>query len=68
MYGWLWRHLPGPTAVRALLALLLLAAAVAALFLWVFPWAVEQLPGTEVSVEPAEPAALGLGTSVSRDR
>jgi hypothetical protein len=68
MYSWLWRHLPGPTAVRALLALLLLAAAVAALFLWVFPWAVERLPGTEVSVEPAEPAAVSLATPVSRDR
>jgi hypothetical protein len=68
MYSWLWRHLPGPTAVRALLALLLLAAAVAALFLWVFPWAVERLPGTEVSVEPAEPAAVSLATPVSRGR
>ena len=68
MYGWLWRHLPGPTGVRALFAMLLLAAAVAALFLWAFPWAVERLPGTEVSVEPAEPAAVSLGTPLSLDR
>jgi hypothetical protein len=37
MYGWIWRHLPGPVAVRAFLALVLIGAAVAVLFLWVFP-------------------------------
>ena len=37
MYAWLWRHLPGPTAVRALLALVALLAVVAVLFVWVFP-------------------------------
>jgi hypothetical protein len=37
MYGFIWRHLPGPTVVRILLALVLVVAAVAVLFLWVFP-------------------------------
>ena len=37
MYGFIWRHLPGPTVFRILLALVLLVAAVAVLFLWVFP-------------------------------
>jgi hypothetical protein len=37
MYGWIWRHLPRPMAVRTLLALLLAAAVVAVLFLWAFP-------------------------------
>jgi hypothetical protein len=37
MYAWIWRHLPGPTALRVLLALVLAAAAVAVLFLWAFP-------------------------------
>jgi CHASE2 domain-containing sensor protein len=37
MYGWLWRHLPGPTAVWVLLAGLLVAGVVALLFGWVFP-------------------------------
>ena len=23
MYGWIWRHLPGPTPVRAVISLLL---------------------------------------------
>ena len=27
MYGWLWRHLPGPTPVRLVLAVLLAAVA-----------------------------------------
>ncbi|WP_199731936.1 hypothetical protein [Cellulomonas triticagri] len=37
MYAWVFRHLPGPLPVRVLLALVLLAGAVAALFTWVFP-------------------------------
>ena len=37
MYSWLWRHLPGPTAVRVLVSMVLAAGAVAALFTWVFP-------------------------------
>jgi hypothetical protein len=37
MYGFVWRHLPGPTLVRILLALVLVLAVVAVLFLWVFP-------------------------------
>ena len=31
MYGWLWRHLPGGTATKALLSLLLLLAVCAVL-------------------------------------
>ena len=37
MYGFIWRHLPGPLLVRILLALVLVAAVIAVLFLWVFP-------------------------------
>jgi hypothetical protein len=44
MYAWVWHRLPGPWPVRALLALVLVAAVVVALFLWVFPW-VEQTFG-----------------------
>lgn len=39
MYGWIFRHLPGPTWVRTLEALVLIAAVVWVLFQWVFPWA-----------------------------
>jgi hypothetical protein len=37
MYGFVWRHLPGPTFVRILLAVVLVLVVVAVLFLWVFP-------------------------------
>jgi hypothetical protein len=37
MYGFIWRHLPGPILVRILLAVVLALAVVAVLFLWVFP-------------------------------
>ncbi|MET4159112.1 hypothetical protein [Agromyces sp. PvR057] len=38
VYGALWRVLPGPIWLRIILLLLLIAAAVYALFTWVFPW------------------------------
>ena len=37
MYGWLFRHLPGPLWLRIVLTVLLLAAVIVALFGWVFP-------------------------------
>jgi len=37
MYAWLFRRLPGPLPVRVVLALLLLAGVVVALFRWGFP-------------------------------
>ncbi len=51
MYGWIWNHLPGPTVLRVLLVLSLIAAVVGLLFTVVFPWAVTWLPGQDVSVE-----------------
>ncbi|MGH8774390.1 MAG: hypothetical protein ACRDWI_04195 [Jiangellaceae bacterium] len=41
MYSLIWRSLPGPWPMRLLILLVLIAAIVVALFLWVFPWAVE---------------------------
>ncbi len=38
MYGLIWRLLPGPTAVRVLMALVLGLAVLAALWFLVFPW------------------------------
>ena len=37
MYAWIWRHLPGPIAVRGTTALLLVLAAAALLLFVVFP-------------------------------
>lgn len=44
MYSWIWRHLPGPTAVRLVVALVLAAVVVVVLFAYVFPWAEGALP------------------------
>jgi hypothetical protein len=50
MYAWVWRHLPGPWPVRLLLALALVAAVTAALFLWGFPWLEETFGINQVTV------------------
>lgn len=51
MYGWIWRHLPGNTPVRAVLSALLALATVLTLFQYVFPWAEPLLPFNDVTVE-----------------
>lgn len=51
MYGWIWNHLPGPTAVRALICAIAFAGLVLVLFTWVFPWLEPRLPFTDVTVE-----------------
>ena len=38
MYAALWRVLPGPIWVRIILVLILLAALLAVLATWVYPW------------------------------
>ncbi|WP_288025880.1 hypothetical protein [Arthrobacter sp.] len=38
MYGWIFRHLPGPFWLRILTSALLIAAAVLVLMQVVFPW------------------------------
>lgn len=65
MYGWIWRRLPGPVPVKALLSLLLALGAVYVLFQWVFPWAEPLLPFSDVTVDqnggahPSGPATPG---------
>ncbi|MDQ4103570.1 MAG: hypothetical protein M3186_07615 [Actinomycetota bacterium] len=49
MYGWIWRHLPGPLPARLLQALLLVAGVVALLLLVVFPWVEPRLPFNAVT-------------------
>lgn len=51
MYAWIWSHLPGPTAVRVLVAVLLVAVVVAVFFLFVFPWLEQVLPFGDVTVD-----------------
>jgi hypothetical protein len=50
MYGWIWRHLPGPAGVRAVLALVLVLGVVALLFFVVFPWIDPLLPFNDVTI------------------
>lgn len=55
MYGWIWRHLPGSDAVKALEALVLLVAVLALLLFVVFPWAETRLPFDDVTTAAALP-------------
>ena len=50
MYGWLWRHLPGPALVRVVLLLVLALAVLAACFVWVFPWVAPYMPFNDTTV------------------
>ena len=56
MYGWIWNHLPGPTAVRALICTLAFAGLVLVLFTWVnrrlFQPLFPRWPEREVPVTP----------------
>lgn len=53
MYGWLWRNLPGPAAVRVIELLMLAVAVIAACFLWIFPAIAPILPFNQQTVEEA---------------
>ncbi|MEN0129285.1 MAG: hypothetical protein AAGC49_07575 [Brevundimonas sp.] len=50
MYGWLWRHLPGPTAVRVLISAILVALVVVACFTWLYPAIAPYMPFNETTV------------------
>jgi hypothetical protein len=51
MYGWIWRHLPGPLAVRIGTAVVLVVGVVALLMFVVFPWLEPMLPFNSVTTE-----------------
>ncbi len=55
MYGAIWRLLPDLLAVRLVLALLLLLAAVTACFLWLFPAVAPYVPFNQQTVEESTP-------------
>ena len=65
MYGWIWRHLPGPTPVRLLIALVLIAGIVLLLFTVVFPWLEPLLPFTDVTVDESGSATASVGEWVT---
>ncbi|QUQ69978.1 hypothetical protein [Kutzneria sp. CA-103260] len=49
MYGWIWRHLPGPTAAKVAEAVVLVLGVIALLMLVVFPWVEPLLPFNQVT-------------------
>lgn len=49
-YGLLWRLLPGPTAVKVVEAVVMFAAVVAVLFIWVFPQIAPLMPFNQITV------------------
>lgn len=51
MYGALWRLLPGPWWVRAIILAGILAVVLAACVLWVFPFIDQFVAPTESTVE-----------------
>ena len=51
MYAALWRVLPGPTWLRALILVLLAAAVVVVCFAWVFPALAPYMPFNDVTVQ-----------------
>lgn len=58
MYEWIWHHLPGPTPVKAILALALFAIVVLILFVVVFPWMQQHLPFTSVTINSAVTSSI----------
>lgn len=51
MYAALWRKLPGPTVVKTVTLIAVMALVVLVLFSIVFPWATQFVPGQEVLVD-----------------
>jgi hypothetical protein len=50
MYVWLWRRLPGRTALKVTEAFILFLLVVALLMLVIFPWIEPHLPISQVTV------------------
>jgi hypothetical protein len=57
-YAAIWRALPGPLALRLLLAVVLLAGMVAFCFLWLFPRIAPSMPFNDNTVDPGRAAAV----------
>ena len=51
MYGWIWRHLPGPLYLRVVEAVVLVVVIVGLLMFVVFPWAEPKLPFNNVTTQ-----------------
>lgn len=58
LYAAIWRALPGPLAVRVLLAAVLVLGVVAFCFLWLFPRIAPSMPFNDNTVDAASASAL----------
>ena len=56
MYSWIFRHLPGPTWLRVIEALIIIAAIAYALLEWGFPWVHENFNLIDNPVGESTPA------------
>ena len=65
MYAWIWRKLPGPAAVKAVEALVLLVVVVLLLFTVVFPWLEPRLPFNDVTVDETPTTSVSAPASPS---
>jgi hypothetical protein len=50
MYVWIWRHLPGPLALKLGQVVLIIAAVSLLLLFVIFPWVEPHLPINQVTV------------------
>jgi hypothetical protein len=62
VYGSLWRALPGPRAVKALLSLVLAIGVVVICFLWLFPAIAPFMPFNDNTIQSG-PQLPGPATS-----
>jgi hypothetical protein len=65
MYAALWRLLPGPWPVKALLSLVLVVAVVAVCFLWLFPAIAQYMPFNGNSVQSGLPSLTDVASTTS---
>lgn len=49
VYGWLYRHQPGPAPIRVVLMAVAVLAVIGALFEWGYPWAASTIPYLQVA-------------------
>jgi hypothetical protein len=68
MYGALWRLLPGPRPLKALVSLILVVGVVVVCFLWLFPAIAPLMPFNDNSVQTglSSPGATSSFPSAAR--
>ena len=65
MYVWIWRKLPGGLPGKLVGSLVLLAAALALLFFFVFPYVEKRLPFQDITVDQQPSSQPSVSASAS---